>query len=160
MKKVLLGSHPTTAAHDAGLLLLRLVLGVVLIAHGWQKLVTNGFDATATGFDMMGIPLHNAAAAFSITVELGGGVLLILGALTPIVGLLVAANMAGAFWYAHKDAFFAQEGGYEFVLTLGVIGVALAATGAGRLSVDRFIAGTPAAVAAEPTPASQGALSR
>lgn len=159
MKKVLLGSHPTTTAHDAGLLLLRLVLGVVMIAHGWQKLVTNGFDATASGFEMMGIPLHNGAAAFAIAIELGGGVLVVLGALTPLVGVLWAATMAGAFYYVHRDAFFASEGGYELVLVLGVMGLALAATGAGRLSLDRFIAGTPAAVAAD-SPAREASLSR
>jgi putative oxidoreductase len=142
--KTLLGMRPTTTRQDVGLLALRVVLGVVMIAHGWQKLVTNGFGATADGFDMMGIPLPDAAAAFAITVELGGGVLLLVGALTPIVGVLMAADMAGAFWYVHRDAFFAAEGGYEFVLTLAVLGLGLAALGAGRLSVDRLVTGTPA----------------
>ncbi|MFB9313615.1 DoxX family protein [Nocardioides plantarum] len=142
--KHVLGIQPTTLRTDLGLLGLRLVLGVVMIAHGWQKLDTQGFTATADGFDAMGIPAPEAAAAYAIGVELVGGALLLVGVLTPLVGLLVAADMAGAFWYVHRDAFFATEGGYEFVLVLGVLGAALAATGAGRLSVDRLLVPTPA----------------
>ena len=141
--KHVLGVQPTTARTDLGLLGLRLVLGVVLIAHGWQKLDGQGFTATADGFAAMGIPAPEAAAAYAIGVELVGGALLLLGALTPLVGLLVVGDMAGAFWYVHRDAFFSTEGGYEFVLVLGVLGAVLAATGAGRLSVDRLLVRTP-----------------
>ena len=149
----------TGAAQDAGLLLLRAVLGVVLVAHGWQKLVDQGFAATADGFGALGIPAPEAAAAYAIAVELGGGVLLLLGALTPLVGLLVASTMAGAFWFVHRDTFFVADGGFELVLTLGVAGLALAALGSGRCSVDRALFGrradAPAASAGqrEPQPA-------
>ncbi len=63
-----------------------------------------------------------------------------LGALTPVVGVLWALNMAGAWWFVHRDAFFASDGGYELVLALAVLGLVLAATGAGRLSVDALVA--------------------
>ncbi|MDO9455940.1 DoxX family protein [Nocardioides sp.] len=155
--KTLLGIHPSSLRQDAGLLVLRVVLGVVMIAHGWQKLDGQGFGATADGFDALGIPLPDAAAAYAIGIELVGGVLLLLGALTPLVGLLVAADMAGAFWYVHRDAFFANEGGYELVLVLGAIGLALAATGAGRLSLDGLLAGrstTASPTASDPRPRS------
>lgn len=159
--KTLLGIHATTLRQDVGLLALRVVLGAVLIAHGWQKLDSQGFGPTADGFGAMGIPAPEAAAAYAIGVELVGGALLVLGALTPLVGLLVAADMAGAFWYVHRDAFFANEGGYEFVLTLGVLGLGLAALGAGRLSVDRLLAGTPTApVAVETQSGREDVLSR
>lgn len=140
--KTLLGTRPSHARVDVGLLALRVVLGVVLVAHGLQKL-DQGFAATADGFGGMGIPAPEAAAAFAIGVELVGGVLLLLGALTPAVGVLVAAVMGGAFWFTHRDAFYAADGGYEYVLTPGVVGLALAATGAGRLSVDHLLAGRP-----------------
>ncbi len=51
------------SVRDVALLLARLVLGVVLVAHGWQKVVTNGVGATAEGFAGMGIPLAPVAAA-------------------------------------------------------------------------------------------------
>ncbi len=74
--KTLLGNHAPASAQDAVLLLARVLLGVVLITHGWQKVVTNGFGATADGFDMMGIPAPYAAAVFAglVTVHRPAGV--------------------------------------------------------------------------------------
>ncbi|SDS81961.1 putative oxidoreductase [Nocardioides scoriae] len=135
----LLGQRLSTPARDLALLLARVGLGVVLVAHGWQK-ATTGFAATADGFGSMGIPLPEAAAGFAIGVELVGGVLLVLGLLTPVVGVLVLANMAGAWWFAHRDAgLFVTEGGGELVLVIGVLGLALAAVGAGRISLDHAL---------------------
>ncbi|WP_246060723.1 DoxX family protein [Nocardioides dongxiaopingii] len=148
--KTLFGIRPTDGAQDVGLLVLRVALGVVMIAHGWQKLDGQGLGATADGFEALGIPLPGAAAAYATGVELVGGVLLLVGALTPLVGVLVAADMAGAFWYVHRDAFFANEGGYELVMVLGAAGLALAATGAGRLSLDRLVLGRTGAPASQP----------
>lgn len=137
--KLPFGNLSTTPAQDVGLLVARLALGAVMIAHGWQKLDQGGLGGTADGFEAMGIPLAPAAAVFAIAIEIGGGVLVLLGALTPVVGVLWALNMAGAWWFVHRDAFFAADGGYELVLVLGVLGLVLAVTGAGRLSVDRFL---------------------
>ena len=132
--------HPrTTPLADVALLIGRLALGATMVAHGLQKLDQGGLGGTAEGFEQMGIPAPGAAALFSISVELGGGVLILLGALTPIVGLLWAGNMAGAWWYVHRDAFFAGEGGYELVMVLGALGLVLAGTGPGRLSVDALL---------------------
>ena len=132
--------HPrTTPLADVALLVGRLALGAVMIAHGWQKLDQGGLGGTADGFDAMGIPLAGAAALFAIAIEIGGGALLLLGALTPVVGVLWALNMAGAWWFVHRDAFFAGEGGYELVMVLGALGLVLAGTGAGRLSVDALL---------------------
>ena len=137
--KLAFGNRSTTPAQDVVLLIARLALGAVMVAHGWQKLDQGGLGGTADGFEAMGIPLAPAAAAFAIAIEIGGGVLVLLGALTPVVGVLWALNMAGAWWFVHRDAFFAADGGYELVLVLGVLGLVLAVTGAGRLSVDRFL---------------------
>ena len=137
--KLLFGNRSTTPAQDIALLVARLALGAVMIAHGWQKLDQGGLGGTADGFAAMGIPLAPAAAAFAIAIEIGGGVLVLLGALTPVVGVLWALNMAGAWWFVHRDAFFAGEGGYELVMVLGALGLVLAGTGAGRLSVDALL---------------------
>lgn len=140
--KSLLGNHAPASAQDAVLLLARLLLGVVLITHGWQKVVTNGFGGTADGFDMMGIPAPYAAALFAGLVELVGGGLLVLGLLTQVVGVLVALNMAGAFWFAHRGTeVLASEGGWELVAVIGLAGLVLAAVGPGRLSLDHALSG-------------------
>jgi putative oxidoreductase len=136
VKNLLFRPLPGTA-QDVVLLATRVLLGVVLIAHGWQKLDQQGFGATADGFESMGIPAPGAAAAFAIAVELGGGALLVLGFLTRAVGVLLVADMAGAFWFAHREAgLFAQDGGWEYVAVLAAFGLVLAAVGAGRISVD------------------------
>ena len=61
------------AARDALLLVARVLLGVVLIAHGWQKFATYGIGGTAGSFAQMGIPLPAVAAVFAAVVELAGG---------------------------------------------------------------------------------------
>ena len=137
--KLAFRNRPTTPEQDVVLLLARLALGAVMIAHGWQKLDQGGFGGTADGFAAMGIPLAPAAAAFAIALEIGGGALVLLGALTPVVGVLWALNMAGAWWFVHRDAFFAAHGGFEQVLVLGVLGLVLTATGSGRLSLDHLL---------------------
>jgi putative oxidoreductase len=132
--------HPrTTPTADVALLVGRIALGVTMVAHGLQKIDQGGLGGTAEGFEAMGIPAAGAAALFAISIEVGGGVLVLLGALTPVVGVLWAANMAGAWWFVHRDAFFAGEGGYELVMVLGALGLVLAGTGAGRLSVDALL---------------------
>ena len=137
--KLVFSNRSTTPAQDVALLLARLALGAVMIAHGLQKLDQGGLGGTADGFAAMGIPVAPAAAAFAIAVEVGGGALVLLGALTPVVGVLWALNMAGAWWFVHRDAFFVAEGGYELVMVLGVLGLVLASTGSGRLSVDHLL---------------------
>lgn len=133
---------PTPApVRDIALLIARIGLGVVLLAHGIDKLRA-GFGATADGFDAMGIPLPAAAAAFALVAEVGGGVLLLLGLLTPLAGILVIAQMAGAFWFAHRGTeVMSADGGWELVGLIAFLALVIGATGAGRYSVDALIGG-------------------
>ena len=127
----------STPVQDLALLAARMLLGVVLIAHGWQKLDEQGIQGTAAGFDSMGIPAPLAAAYFATFVELVGGALLVLGLFTRLVGVLVVGNMLGAFWFTHRGTeVFVNEGGWELVAMIGALALGLAAVGAGRLSVD------------------------
>ena len=70
--------------------------GVVLFAHGWQKLVIKGIGGTYAWFQAMGIPLAIVATSFVTTVEFVGGALLLLGALTRVVVALHILVMIGA----------------------------------------------------------------
>ena len=128
------------AARDALLLVARVLLGVVLIAHGWQKFATYGIGGTAGSFAQMGIPLPAVAAVFAAVVELAGGAALLLGAATAVVGALVVLDMLGAFLLVHAgNGVFIDGGGFELVAALGAGALVLAATGAGRVSVDHVI---------------------
>lgn len=127
----------STAFRDLALLIARIGIGVVFVAHGWQKFFTNGIDATQQAFDAMGVPLPEVSAIVAAVIELVGGFALIAGVATPIVGILLFLDMLGAFFTVHVDkGIFVSEGGYELVLVLGVASLLIAATGAGRLSVD------------------------
>lgn len=127
-----------TRLRPFGLLIGRVVLGVVFIAHGWQKFSTNGMDATAQGFDSLGIPAPTLAAYFTVGSEIIGGSLLIVGALLPLAGLALAGVMLGAMYFVHPldGAFFSQEGGYEYVLLLAALSLAIGFSGGGALAVD------------------------
>lgn len=128
-------------ARDVIVLLTRIAVGVVFFAHGWQKLVTNGVDKTASFFGSVGIPAPTASAWFATLVELVGGAALIIGLAVPIAGLLLLINMIGAFFYVHVDnGLFAGDGGYELVLVLGAAALLFAAIGSGRFGVDHYLA--------------------
>jgi len=130
------------SARDAALLVARLVLGVVLIAHGWQKVFTFGLGGTAQGFAQMGVPLAPVSAAYAGIVELVGGVLILAGAATALVGLLVVLDMLGAALLVHiGNGVMASDGGWELVGVIGALALVLAAVGAGRYSVDHALAG-------------------
>lgn len=120
-----------------GLLIGRVVLGVVFIAHGWQKFNENGMAATAEGFEGLGIPAPTLSAYFTVGAEVIGGALLILGALLPLVGLALAGVMLGAMYFVHLDGgFFSRDGGYEYVLMLAAASIAIGFSGGGALAVD------------------------
>jgi putative oxidoreductase len=150
----LLSKTVSTPTQDLALLAARVVLGTVLIAHGWQKLSDQGLHATAAGFDSMGIPAPLAAAYYATFVELVGGVLLAAGLLTRLVGVLVVGDMLGAFWFAHRDAgIFVDQGGWELVAVIGALSLGLVAAGAGRISLDAgFTRATGVALSPEGLP--------
>jgi putative oxidoreductase len=127
------------AARDLGLLVGRVVLGVTFVVHGWQKW-SAGIGGTQEGFAGMGVPLADAAAVALASLELVGGALLVLGALTTVVAPLLGVGMLGAAWYAHRDAFLVSDGGSEFVLALAATSFLLALVGPGRWSVDALAA--------------------
>ena len=128
-------------ARDLALLIARIGLGVVFIAHGWQKLVTNGVDGTAGFFASVGVPLPTLSAWIATLVELVGGGLLVLGLAVPVAGLVLAADMVGAWLFVHRGSgVFVADGGWELVLALGVGSLVLAAVGAGRYSIDHLLA--------------------
>ncbi|MDI1465319.1 DoxX family protein [Catellatospora sp. KI3] len=128
------------SVRDLAKLIARLGLGIVFFAHGWQKFFDLGIPKVTAGFRAMGIPLPGLSAWLAATVELVGGALLVLGLLTPIVGLLLAVDMLGAYLTVHiGHGLFVDKGGAELVIALGVGALLLAAVGAGRYSLDHLL---------------------
>ncbi|MCS4593187.1 DoxX family protein [Brevibacterium sediminis] len=129
-----------TFARDIITLIARIGLGAIFIAHGWQKFNEWTIAGTSDSFAQMGVPMADIAAPVATFVELIGGALLILGALTPIVGFLLAANVIGALIIVHLTPTpFVDQGGWELVASLAAGALLIAAAGPGRLSVDRLL---------------------
>lgn len=134
---------------DAGVsiaaLLIRIVLGVVVFAHGWNHTFRGGrLAGTARWFGSIGFAAPRLQAALASYTELGAGALLLVGALTPLAAAGVAGTMLVALVANHaRNGFFIFRPGegYEYVLTLLVVSVALGALGAGELSVDDAVLG-------------------
>jgi putative oxidoreductase len=122
----------------AALLLLRVVLGVVMIAHGRNHWLGGGKIAgTARWFSGLGLRNGTLQAWLSVVTEIGAGLLLILGLLTPLACAAVISVMLVAGLLAHRrNGFFVFKDGYEYVLVIGVACLALAVLGPGRFSVD------------------------
>jgi putative oxidoreductase len=126
-----------------GLLVLRLVLGLTLAAHGAQKVFGwfggGGPQGTAGMFRSLGFRAPLAMAFLAGLAELSG-IALALGFLTPFAALALIVVMLNAIWLVHwPKGFFVMNGGYEFNLLILAAAVALAATGPGRWSVDHAI---------------------
>ncbi|MEV6288604.1 DoxX family protein [Kribbella sp. NPDC051770] len=139
-----LPSGLATHTRDLALLIARVGAGVVFVAHGWQKFRTNGLDATARGFEQMGVPAPSLSAYYAAGAELLAGTALILGLLTSVAGLLLVLDMAGAFLFVHmSNGVFVAEGGWELVVVLGLLALTLAAVGPGRYSLDRVLTRAP-----------------
>jgi putative oxidoreductase len=129
---------------DIGIFLLRAVIGLALAAHGAQKLFGAfggpGIAGTGAFFDTLGFRPGRLFATMAALGETGGGLLVAFGLFTPFAAAVVVSTMLVAVWGVHLEkGFFAQNGGYEYPLVLGVAAVALAFTGPGRLSVDAVL---------------------
>ena len=126
---------------EYGLLLLRIVVGVIFVGHGAQKLFGrfggSGLEGTAQFFASIGYRRPRLMAVVAGLAEFGGGLLLIAGLLTPLASLLIATVMLNAIVTVVFPKGFL--GGYELEFMLLTVVVALAATGPGRISLDHAI---------------------
>jgi putative oxidoreductase len=130
--------------HDAGLLLVRLMLAAVFTFHGSQKLFGlfggYGIQGTAQWLGSIGIPMPTVAAVASGSAEFFGGLLLAFGLFFRPAAAVMAFNMAVATSTHAAKGFDVQRGGAEYPLTLAVILAALVLTGPGRLALSSAIA--------------------
>ncbi len=144
------GDYSSLSAY--GPAVLRLALAAVFIAHGAQKLFGiwggGGLTGTAAYFGQLGLEPAYPLAIVAGIVEFGGGLLLLLGAYTPIVSALLAVQMLTAIWTVHLEAGFFLPNGYEFPMTLIGGLLCLMLTGAGAVSIDARRASHAAAAAA------------
>ena len=125
-----------------GLALLRVVVGLTFFMHGQQKLFQMGLGGVGGMFASLGVPAPELAAVAVSLVETVGGLALIAGAATRLIGVLLAADVLVAMFLVHlPNGFYAMDGGVELVLVLAAAALALALTGPGALAVDNALHG-------------------
>jgi putative oxidoreductase len=132
---------------DSGLLLSRLVFGLLMAAHGSQKLLGwfggYGLDGTGQFFEALGFrPGRSFAAAASVT-EIAAGLLVAFGLLGPFGPALIISVMIVAAVTVHWHGLFATSNGVELPLLYATAAAALALTGPGRYSLDALFGLTP-----------------
>jgi putative oxidoreductase len=125
-----------------GRLALRATVGGFFIGHGTQKLFGwfggHGLDATAKGFESMGLRPGRHHATAAALAESGGGALIATGFATPAAASVLVATMLTAIHRVHlKNGPWAGNGGFEYNAVLIAAALTLAEVGPGTLSLDR-----------------------
>lgn len=125
---------------DGGLLIVRVAIGLLFMGHGLGKLFgwfgQGGVDGTGAFFEQVGYKPGETLAVMTGIVELGAGILLVLGLLVPLAAAAIIGDMINASWVKSEAGFWIADEGYEYELVLIVLAVALAVTGPGVYAVD------------------------
>jgi putative oxidoreductase len=126
---------------DAAMLVLRGVTGAIMLAHGIKH--ARGRFKTTSWFGSIGFRMPGLQWFASTATEIGVGILLIVGFGTSLAAAGLVAVMAVAFWTVHRAAGFwvtaRPDEGWEYVLVLGSVGLAIAIAGPGAFSVDAVV---------------------
>jgi putative oxidoreductase len=129
-------------ARDLALLLARIGLGVLMIAHAVLEFRFGGNSLGRVGdlFAQAGVPLPAIAGPANVLLESVGGVAMILGLGVPVIGVLMALNMVGAWVLVHPGPLYSMDHtGPETVIAIGLLSLALAAAGSGRFGLDHLL---------------------
>lgn len=127
-----------------GLLIVRVVVGLLFVGHGAQKLFGwfGGYGPKGTGgwMDSIGIKPGVLMAVLAGLMELIGGALFAVGLLTPLAAVLITLTMLGAIIKVHvQNGIWATANGYEYPLVLVAVVIGIALTGAGSYSLDAVL---------------------
>ena len=125
-------------AYNSALLILRVMLGLTIAAHGYGKFFTGGrIPGTAGWFDSMGMKPGKVHALMAASTEVGAGLLLAAGLLTSLAAGAIVGLMVVAGYTVHRNnGFFIVKSGWEYNFVLAVVAVAIAIAGPGQWSLD------------------------
>src|SRR3954447_4340498 len=129
---------------DIGLLIIRLVVGLLFVGHVAQKIFGwfGGYGIKGTGdwFESIGVKPRVTMALLAGLTELIGGLLFALGLLTPLAGIMIAGTMVMAIAKVHgPNGLWSTENGYEYNLTVIAVVIGVALIGPGQYALDAFL---------------------
>ncbi|MBU5262614.1 DoxX family protein [Bacillus atrophaeus] len=129
---------------SVGLLIIRLIIGLLFVGHGAQKLFGwfggHGLKGTGGWFESIGMKPGVTVALLAGLSELFGGIMFALGLLTPLAGIIIAGTMVMAIVKVHgANGLWVTNNGYEYNLTLLAVTIGIALTGPGQYAVDTFL---------------------
>jgi putative oxidoreductase len=127
-----------------GLLIIRLVIGILFMGHGAQKLFGwfGGYGLKGTGgwLESIGMKPGVTMALLAGLTELVGGILFASGLLTPLAGIMIAATMVIGIAKVHgPNGLWATSNGYEYNLVLIAIAIGIALVGPGQYALDTLL---------------------
>lgn len=130
----------TALGADAGILVARLVIGLLFIGHGLGKLFglfgQGGIQGTGAFMESVGYTPGEQMAIVAGVVETVAGVLLVAGFLIPIAAAMIIGDMINASAVKSADGFWTATGGFEYEFVLIVLAIAFTIAGAGAFSID------------------------
>lgn len=125
---------------DIAYTLLRIVVGIILLAHGWTKVGTYGVAGVSGLMAKNGLEPATAFAVAAMFLETVGAICIIIGLFTRFFAAALAIEMLIGLLAVHlKAGFSAASGGYEYILLIGIVMFAVAIRGGGPYSVDHAI---------------------
>jgi putative oxidoreductase len=127
---------------DIGILIIRVIVGLYYAAHGSQKLFGwfggGGAEGTGAFFEQIGIKPGKTMAQLAGATEFFGGLLFLLGFLTPLASILIIIPMIVAIKTVHiKNGLFSDKGGIEYNVVLIAVALGILLTGPGNISLDQ-----------------------
>lgn len=126
---------------DLTMAVARIILGVIFVVHGVDRFFGLGLDATEALFTASGMPQPHLAVVLVGALELGGGLLLVIGLLTPIAASSLLLLTLWVGWFLHaSEGLLMRTGGLELPLALAVGLLLVAVFGGGRYSLDGYLA--------------------
>ncbi len=131
-----MAANGSSSLQRLGIAFLRVVVGVVFLAHGWQKLFVLGFASVAGKMQQLGMPLPMPSAVVVTLVEFLGGLGLILGLRARWAAFFISIDMLVAVLAVHLRGGLFLPRGFEYALTLLAASVALTLLGPGALALD------------------------
>jgi len=125
---------------DIAYTIVRVVIGYNLFMHGWVKVTGAGLAGVSGFMAKNGLEPSSAFAAAAMFLETVGALCVLFGLFTRFFAAALAIELLIAFLVVHlKGGFAVGQGGYEYVLLLGIVMFFIAIRGGGPYSIDRLI---------------------